>query len=217
VFRLRAPDDATLRAFLDRSAAASLTYEEVGATRDRRPTDGYKRDLYSTSLDRGTFDRAADGLRAWQAHLGAGVDVYPRNAPLAVGTNVIVTARAGPVYASAPCRVVYVIDEPNRFGFAYGTLPGHPERGEEAFIIERAADDVTTFSIVAFSRPAVLATRVGRPVARAIQQRVTHAYLHALQECAAHDRVEVAEPEGEDEEREERDQRGPRACDHPLE
>jgi uncharacterized protein (UPF0548 family) len=37
----------------------------------------------------------------------------------------------------APCRIVYVIDEPDRRGFAYGTLPGHPERGEEAFIISR--------------------------------------------------------------------------------
>jgi len=26
-------------------------------------------------------------------------------------------------------RIVYVIDEPRRFSFAYGTLPGHAERG----------------------------------------------------------------------------------------
>jgi uncharacterized protein (UPF0548 family) len=106
---------------------------------------------------------------------------------LAVGTNVIVTARSGFLYASAPCRVVYVTDEPNRFGFAYGTLPGHPECGEEAFIAECDANNAPTFSIVAFSRPAAFAARIGRPVARSIQRRVTHGYLRALQQCAAHD------------------------------
>jgi uncharacterized protein (UPF0548 family) len=55
-----------------------------------------------------------------------------------------------------PCRIVYCSDEPNRFGFAYGTLLGHPERGEEAFHVVRGPDDSVTAHIVAFSR-AVLA------------------------------------------------------------
>ena len=47
-----------------------------------------------------------------------------------------------PLYPpKVPARVVYVIDEPLRKGFAYGTLPGHPETGEEAFIVEYRDDD----------------------------------------------------------------------------
>ena len=97
----------------------------------------------------------------------------------------IVIARVGPVHALAPCRIVYTIDEPNRFGFAYGTLPGHPECGEEAFTVDRDEHDRATFSIVAFSRPADLPAKLGRPVARSIQVRVTHAYLDALRRFAA--------------------------------
>ena len=106
--------------------------------------------------------------------------MFPTDAPLAAGVDVIAVARVGPIHALAPCRIAYVHDEPDRFGFAYGTLPGHPERGEEAFIVERDAQDLATFSIIAFSRPADLAARLGRPVARAIQQRTTNAYLEAL-------------------------------------
>jgi uncharacterized protein (UPF0548 family) len=75
---------------------------------------------------------------------------------------------------------VYVLDEPNRFGFAYGTLAGHPERGEESFVVSLASDRVT-FDVVAFSRPASALARFGAPVARAVQTRVTRRYLSGLE------------------------------------
>ena len=183
MLRLRAPTDEQLQKLLDRQMIAALTYEHVGATRDAALPHGYSHDRYQTAID--SFERAKDGLAAWRAHLDAGVAVYPLDAPLDTGTNVIVTARAGLIHALAPCRIVYTIDEPDRFGFAYGTLPGHPECGEEAFIVERDHAGRATFSIVAFSRPAELLARLGRPVARSIQVRVTHAYLDALCRFAA--------------------------------
>lgn len=184
MFRYRTSDNTT-RSLLDRAARASPTYDETGATRADALPAGYAHDRYRVGLGPNTFERACDGLRAWQAHLGAGVDVYPRDAPLEPGTNVIVIARVGPLHALAPCRIVYAIDERDRFGFAYGTLPGHPERGEEAFIVERSTDGGTTFSIVAFSRPEELVARVGKPFARRIQRRTTRAYLDALARSAA--------------------------------
>ena len=63
---------------------------------------------------------------------------------------------------SAPVRVVYVVDEPRRRGFAYGTLPGHPESGEEAFVVELQEDDEVTFTVTAFSRPASTLAARGR-------------------------------------------------------
>jgi uncharacterized protein (UPF0548 family) len=187
VFLLRRPGEAYLRALLDRCASAAVTYSEVGATRDPTLPSGYTYDWYRVDLGAGAFDRGRDGLRTWQAHLGAGVDVFPAKAPIAVDTDVIVSARAGPAHALAPCRVVYVIDEPDRFGFAYGTLPGHPECGEEAFIVERDAEDHATFSIIAFSKPAALLARLGKPVARSIQRRTTRAYLDALNRYAVNE------------------------------
>jgi uncharacterized protein (UPF0548 family) len=86
----------------------------------------------------------------------------------------------GRLGVNAPVRVVYVVDEPDRQGFAYGTLPGHPESGEEAFMVELHDDDAVTFTITAFSRPSSLLTRIGGPVSHAIQSWVTTRYLRAI-------------------------------------
>ena len=84
----------------------------------------------------------------------------------------------------APCRVVYIVDEPDRFGFAYGTLPGHPEQGEEAFVVAKADDGAVRFTITAFSRPKEALARLGGPVTRFVQKRATKAYLDAMAQLA---------------------------------
>ncbi len=78
-------------------------------------------------------------------------------------------------------RVVYVVDETHRKGFAYGTLPGHPESGEEAFVVELDGDGTVTFTITAFSRPSSRLARVAGPVNRAVQRWITGRYLRSLQ------------------------------------
>ena len=83
-------------------------------------------------------------------------------------------ARAGGLWWLNACRIVYVIDEPSpvrRFGFAYGTLPGHVECGEERFCVEHLADDSVWYDIRAFSRPRFWMTRLGYPLARRLQKR----------------------------------------------
>jgi uncharacterized protein (UPF0548 family) len=79
-----------------------------------------------------------------------------------------------------PARVVYVIDEPLRKGFAYGTLPGHPERGEEAFIVEYRDDDSVWLTIRAFSRPSSWLFWAGYPLVRLMQEVYTGRYERAL-------------------------------------
>lgn len=86
-----------------------------------------------------------------------------------------------PLYpAKVPARVVYVVDEPLRKGFAYGTLPGHPERGEEAFIVEYRDDESVWLTIRAFSRPASWLFWLGYPVVRLMQEIYTSRYERAL-------------------------------------
>ena len=131
-----------------------------------------------------TFETAKRGIREWRAHVDSAVDVFPPKAAIEPGTNVVLGIRLGPLYAIAACRIVYVCDETDRFGFAYGTLPEHPESGEEAFMIERDATGQVRFAITAFSRPASAVTRVARPLARVVQQRATQRYLDALRRYA---------------------------------
>jgi uncharacterized protein (UPF0548 family) len=76
-------------------------------------------------------------------------------------------------------RVAYLIDEPDRSGFGYGTLPGHPERGEEAFAVARQGERMM-FEITAFSRPRHPLARIGAPVTRMMQLRVTRRYIAAM-------------------------------------
>jgi uncharacterized protein (UPF0548 family) len=179
----RSGDDRTLARLLDRAETEPLSYPEVGASLGVKPS-GYRHDDDSRVLGAGTsdFERAVAGLREWRAHRGAGVRVLTSAPSLTEGVNVAMALPLVGAYALATCRIVAVVDEPDRFGFAYGTLPAHPERGEEAFIVVRDSESVM-FEVSAFSRPADVLARLGAPVARSVQRRVTVAYLDAL---AAH-------------------------------
>jgi uncharacterized protein (UPF0548 family) len=76
-----------------------------------------------------------------------------------------------------------VIDEPDRYGFAYGTLPVHPERGEEAFVVTRDGG-ASRFDVHAISRPADPVSRFVPFVADRLQDRAVRRYLSAMQRLA---------------------------------
>ena len=88
--------------------------------------------------------------------------------------------RLGPLRTWAACRVVYVVDEPSRKGFAYGTLPGHPECGEESFIVSIDEGGSVRFDVTAFSRNARWFARLGGPLTGLVQRAVTWRYLDAV-------------------------------------
>ena len=121
-------------------------------------------------------DAAAAGMR-WGMLRGAGVKVQATTEVAAVGSEVIVGL--GPV--QAPCRVVYVVDEPDRRGFAFGTLPGHAESGEELFLVRYEPSTEDVFAVVtAFSRHATWWSQLASPVTSLVQRIVTTRYLTAL-------------------------------------
>jgi uncharacterized protein (UPF0548 family) len=135
--------------------------------------------LKSAVIGRGRsrFEDAADKGMRWGMLRGAGLRVDATTEVAAAGSEVIV--HLGPV--RAPCRVVYVVDEPDRRGFAYGTLPGHAETGEELFVVryDPATDEVYA-DVTAFSRHATWWSRLGSPVTSVAQRMITHRYLRAL-------------------------------------
>jgi uncharacterized protein (UPF0548 family) len=159
-------------------AALPLTYSEVGATAGPLPA-GYHHVQKSARIGKGRrrFEEAADEGMRWGMLRGAGLRVAATTEIATVGSEVLV--RLGPV--KAPCRVVYVVDEPDIRGFAYGTLPGHAESGEERFVVryDPAVDEVLA-EVVAFSRHATWWSRLGSPVTSVIQRIVTDRYLGAL-------------------------------------
>src|SRR6476469_2029306 len=159
-------------------ATMTFTYQQVGATAGELP-DGYHHVRKSSVIGncRPPFDGAAAKVMRWGMLRGAGVRVEASSEVAAVGSEVLVGL--GPL--RAPCRVVFVIDEPDRRGFAYGTLPGHPESGEELFAVryDPATDEVHA-EVVAFSRHGRWWSRLGAPVTSLAQRVITSRYLTAL-------------------------------------
>ena len=161
---------------------ADFTYTGVGFTRDDTMPNGYN--VLRRSLEIGfeteRFDQAAKVLLDWGMHRRARLLVRTSHEQVAPGAVALIRLGVGIFSISAPVRVVYVIDEPQRVGFAYGTLSGHPESGEEAFIVELQEKGAVKFSITAFSRPASLLARTGGPLTRATQSWITGRYLRAV-------------------------------------
>ena len=166
---------------LQRCLDADLTYPEVGATRGALPAAYHHLDERSViGTGPSTFEAATTALLSWEMHRRAGIGVVPSAPAVAPGVVAVLRIGRGPVAVRAPVRVVHEVDEPDRRGFAYGTLPGHPESGEEAFVVEHDESGTVSFRITAFSRPATRLTRWGGPVARLAQRVVTRRYLRAL-------------------------------------
>ena len=169
------------RARLECLGVEPLTYSEVGATAGTLPA-GYHHVRRSKVIGhgRGVFTDAANALMTWQMHSRAGLQVVP-SAPRAA-RDVVVFMRLGIAGRGVviPCRVVYEIAEERRVGFAYGTLPGHPERGEESFVIELLDVDSVRVQIVAFSLPARWFTRMAGPISQRAQALMTDRYIRAL-------------------------------------
>jgi uncharacterized protein (UPF0548 family) len=169
---------------LERLREAPLTYSEIGATAGPELPRGYHHVHRTEVIGHGAacFSTAAATLMSWRVQERAGLEVATSAPVVRTDAVALVGLSVGPFQIAAPCRVVYVVDDDATKGFAYGTLPGHPERGEEAFVVRRLEDGTVTFTVTAFSRPARWYSRLGAPVTRRFQRRITDRYLRALQE-----------------------------------
>ncbi|SDS64676.1 Uncharacterized protein, UPF0548 family [Friedmanniella luteola] len=164
---------------------APLTYPEIGATRGPLPA-GYHHQHVSARVGTGraAFEAAAETLLTWGMHEGAGLTARVSDRRVRTGTVAELRLGLGPLGLRIPVRVLEVVEDEQRRGFVYGTLPGHPERGEESFAVELAADGAVFFDLVAFSRGGRWFTVLGAPVARAGQYLVTERYLDAVRTAA---------------------------------
>lgn len=193
-FSLFRPSDAEIAAQLAARSSAAFTYTEIGATRGGRSAlppsvvRGYDVDHRETLLGTGRerFERARTALFAWRSFAIPWVRLHGAAAPVREGNVVATLVRAAGLWVTSPCRVGYVLDardEPRCAGFGYGTLPGHPEIGEERFFVSHdPATDAVRYEILAFSRAGHLLSRLGRPYVRPLQARFALASLSALKE-----------------------------------
>jgi uncharacterized protein (UPF0548 family) len=179
---VRPSDSRSIDRLVEALRCAEPTYADIGGTLVGKRPAGY-RHLHRTAVvghGSAAFHRAAKGLQSWQAHRQPGMRVLPGDAVIRPGATVVVTMGSPVIALAAPCRIIAVVDESSRWGFAYGTLPGHPEQGEEAFVTSLSDEGVVRFEITAFSRPGERIVRLAGPVGRGMQRAGTRGYLRAL-------------------------------------
>jgi uncharacterized protein (UPF0548 family) len=144
-------------------------------------TDGLPVLTVATELGHGedVLDRAGELVLGWGLQRGAGLRVAADRPRAVVGRDVIVGVPAGPLMILAPCRVVGVVEERDRRGFSYVTLPGHPERGIEHFLVRRHESGRVELTVQALAGPGTPLVRLGWPAGRALQRFYTGRYLSA--------------------------------------
>lgn len=181
MFMMREPSDEDVARFVASQRDLPFTYTEVGAT-NVTPPAGYNVDHNRIQLGSGetTYRSAVDALKHWRQFDLGWVTIVPRDVPVETGATVAVKARAFGTWSLNASRVVYTIDEARRFGFAYGTLPDHVERGEERFLVEWLADDSVWYDILAFSRPQHPLVKLTAPLARMLQRRFARDSLNRM-------------------------------------
>jgi uncharacterized protein (UPF0548 family) len=172
---LRRPSTEAIRRFLTSQSKLGFTYSAVGATATT-PARWYALDHTRIKLGEGEeiFAKARAALEHWEQFRLGWVEAWPPETPIQPGEVVAVVARDIGLWWLNACRIIYVVDEPGpnrRFGFAYGTLPGHAGTGEERFLVEwdQASGEVW-YDILAFSRPHQFLPHLGYPYMRRIQK-----------------------------------------------
>jgi uncharacterized protein (UPF0548 family) len=178
---LRKPTGAAIRDFLAAQAPREFSYAAVGASRTE-PPPGFDTDHNRVPLGQGpqVFDRACSALHRWAMFPRAWTEVHPFDAPIEAGRTVAVLFRIFGLWWLNACRIIYVLDEARpvrRFGFAYGTLPGHVECGEECFAVEQ--DEHGTVACL---------VRLAYPLARRQQRRFIRDSQAAMRRAVAGDR-----------------------------
>lgn len=159
----------------------ALTYEPVGVTRAAAPMPDGMRSSGTTRVVGGpeVFEQACDFVMGLGMQRALRMRVEAPERPLEVGDTVTMRAGFGRFAIRIPTRVVYLIHEGDRRGFAYGTLPGHPERGEELFLVERLPAGAVRVSVSAVSAPGRWYTRMAGPFGRQLQRAATWRYVDA--------------------------------------
>ena len=190
VFSLTKPAPKRIERFLALQRTRTFSYREVGQSRKGAPA-GYQVDHNRVQLGEGraAFARAVEAIRSWKMFDLGWVSAHPSTAPIVPGITVAIRVRHLGFWSLNACRIVYTIDDEGpvvRFGFAYGTLPDHAERGEERFTVEWHHDDGSVwYDIFAFSRPNLPLSRLGSPYARMLQRRFARDSKRAMAKAAA--------------------------------
>lgn len=162
-----------LQRFLDHERELPFSYPQIASTQLDTPIPGFDNDFNFIELGQGpiVWEAAKEAIRQWKMFPGVWACIWPEHTPIREGEVVVMQAKVLGMWWLNSCRIVYVVNTPLKFGFAYGTLPGHAECGEELFMVEKMPNDTVRYVLKAFSRPRLWMARLAYPITRAQQRR----------------------------------------------
>ena len=190
MFLLNKPSEQTVRQLISSQKDQPLSCSDARML-DFAVPRGYRADHNRIKLGEGpaVFAKAVEAIKRWEMFNIGWLQLCWPDAPIEAGCGVAVLAHHLGFWSLNACRIVSVIDddgESRKYGFIYGTLPDHAERGQERFTVEwRRDDDSVWYDILAYSRPNQLLAKVGYPVTRLLQKRFARDSMRAMLRCCA--------------------------------
>lgn len=176
MFLVTKPTSESIDRFLGRAATTDYSYSKVGATRTEQTIHEsvYNVDHNQIVIGSGLeeFGKAKNAITFWRMFDMPWVELCWPNTPIEEGRTVAILIRHFGFYSLNAARIVYTIEEPDRFGFAYGTLEDHGESGEERFSVrlDEETGDVV-YDLYAISQPKHFLAYLGYPLTRILQKR----------------------------------------------
>ena len=174
MYRLLRPNENTISTYLSTCSDLPLSYSAVGSTLSNTMPSGWLVNHNEVGLGYGddVWHVAKSSIAAFSMFDIDWVELVPSHAKMIKGEIVATMARIVGVWTLNPCRIIDVVDENNRYGFAYGTLEPHAMRGEERFLILRNPETgEIRFDITSFSKPRDWVSWITLPMVRSIQRR----------------------------------------------
>lgn len=177
MFLIAEPNNQTVEEFLCSQRNEPFSYTEVGATRNAAATCNYNVDHNRVRLGTGrdVFERSIEAVQSWKMFDLTWTKINRKNTPIEMGETVAILINHFGFWSLNAARIVYVFEElgaVEKYGFAYGTLTEHGERGEERFSVEyHEADETVWYDLYAFSQPNNFWAKIGYPFSRYLQKR----------------------------------------------
>ena len=166
LYQFKFPSTTQLDILIDNQKLSNLTYNHDNLS-------GFDHDNNRIFLGIGNdvWLAAKQAMKQWAMSPDGWARIYYQNPVFTEGGIVVMCARVFGVWWLNASRILYVLDDDQHFGFAYGTLPNHVESGEELFQVLRNERDEIYYSITAFSRPRFWAVRWTYPLSRFFQKK----------------------------------------------
>lgn len=167
-------NESAVRNFFDKQEKKSFSYKPLFLTKNiKSKVKGYDYDTLRVKLGTGrrVFEIAKQAIKYWKMFPEKWTRVHPIKPEIGIGETVAISAKYLGMWWVNMARIVYVVEDLDTYGFAYGTLPGHVEKGEELFLVRMDEHEDVFYEIIAISKPNILLAKMSYSLLRGLQKK----------------------------------------------